>query len=132
MDMIGKICLMAAIGGFVCVFAVGETKAQTPAAAVALPAGEITRIKAQEFARSLAQLKIQEVTLTRALPVDDKALSLNRAQQNALEQELVNLAVAPLVAERDRLAQDLKSGHPRMIALNAEIEQAKASIGGNH
>ena len=126
-----KLYRLAAIGGFVCVLAAGETRAQAPAA-VPLPAGEITRIKAQEFARSLAQLKIQEVAITRTLPVDDKALALNRAQQNALEQELVHLAVAPLIAQRDRLAGELRPGHPRMIALNAEIEQARASVTSGH
>lgn len=55
----------------------------------------------------------------------------NRAEQSALKQELVNLAVAPLIAERECLAQDLRSGHPRMIALNAEIEKAKVSISGD-
>ena len=75
---------------------------------------------------------MQEVALQRAVPVDDKALALNRAQQSALDQELVNLAVARLEKERETLSQLLRPAHPRMIALNAEIEQAKASVDGSH
>ena len=126
--MATKLILIAVLVGWVGVGAPGSLHAQT--ASAALPAQEVSRIKAQEFAHSLAQLKIQEVTLQRAVPVDDKALALNRAQQAALDQELVKLAVGPLEQERQSLSNDLRPAHPRMVALNAEIEKARASLTG--
>ena len=122
--------LLSIVGILIGVCAPKLLHAQTELAA--LPAQEISRIKAQEFAHSLAQLKIQEVALQRAVAVDDKALALNRAQQGALDQELVKLAVGPLEQERQSLSNDLRPAHPRMVALNAEIEKAKASVTGGH
>lgn len=128
-----KLILMGLVAGCGSILLPGSLPAQTPVAA--LPVTEIAKIEAQEFARALAQLKVQEVALQRATPVDDRAIELNRAQQNALTQELAKIAAVPvnaelqrLEAEREDYAKDLMPKHPKMIALQAEIDQAKAAL----
>ena len=133
--MTKTLCLVS-LAASACVLAPGALPAQTPG--TPLPVAEITRIEAQEFARALAQLKVQEVALQRAVPADEKAVELNRAQQATLEQELTKLAAAPinaeiqrLEAERDDLAKDLTPRHPKMLALQAAIDKARASLAAN-
>lgn len=132
-----KLIVIAGLAAFVGVLAPDTLSAQTPESAVT--ATEVARIKAQEFSRALAQLKIQEVALQRAASVDDQALALNRAQQKALEDELNDIAMVPvkseiqrLESERQALSTELRPMHPKMIALQAEIEAAKKELVAGH
>ena len=131
--MASKLVLIAGLAVFVSFITPDSLLAQTSEAA--LTAVEVSRIKAQEFSRTLAQLKIQEVVLQRATPVDNQALALNRAQQSALDDELTHIAAEPvkleiqrLEAERQMLANELRPKHPKMVALQAEIDRAKATL----
>ena len=91
--------------------------------------------KVQEFSHALVNLKLQEVELQHATPADENKLALVRAQQKAIEQELVDMAVAPLQAELERLSTELERlsksyfpTHPKIMALQAEIERYAAKV----
>ena len=124
--MTSKLILIASLIGFV--GALAEDTPTSQAKPAALSATNIAQIKAQEFSRTLAQLKLQEVALQRATPIDNEALALIRAQQKALDQELLKLAVTPLEWEAQRLSASLFPSHPKVVAIREEIERCKATF----
>ena len=95
----------------------------------------IVQAKAQELARALVQLKLDEVALSRVQPVDQEKLALVRAQQAALNRELAKLSVASKEAElkdlEERQKWYLKTMDPRNPVpseLQVRIEKLKAEI----
>ena len=124
-----KIALLitACFTGLVCALA-DDAPVQSPSSTAAALSAAIVQAKAQEFSHALVNLKLQEVELQHATPADENKLALVRAQQKAIEQELVDMAVAPLQAELERLSKSLLPTSSKIIALQAEIERYASKV----
>jgi Na+-translocating ferredoxin:NAD+ oxidoreductase RnfD subunit len=102
------------------------------ASAAPITATDIAHIQAQEFSRALVQLKLEEVAIQHARPLDNDKLTLNRTQQKAVEQELIKLTLASLEWELQRISVRYRSTHPKMVQLQQEIEQTKSLLSSSH
>jgi hypothetical protein len=91
-------------------------------------AAEILKTKVQEFSRALVELKLQEVKLSHATPVDSKLLALVQAQEAAVNQELLHLAIGPLEARLEEALKTYSEGHRVVIELRKEIERRTSEM----
>jgi len=124
MDKKSTLLIAALFAGCCCAFA---DKAPTPKMDVA---DAIVQIKAQEFSHALVELKLQEVALSHASPIDKEKLTLIRAQQTAINQELLKLAVAPLEYKLQESLKTSRENSPRNLELREKIELARLKITG--
>ena len=119
--------ITACFTGLVCALA-DDAPVQSASSTAAAVSEAIVQAKVQAFSHALVNLKLQEVELQHATPADENKLALVRAQQKAIEQELVEMAVAPLQAELERLSKSLLPTNSKIIALQAEIERYAAKV----
>lgn len=124
------ILFAAVLLGCTRVFAGEEPKKETPDVAAM-----VVQAKAQELARALVQLKLEEVALSRAQPVDQEKLALVRAQQAALNAEMADLVSLPLKRRLEKLEatkkeflKTMNARNPKMLELQAEIDKVKAEL----
>ena len=122
LDMKNTLLIAVVFAGFACAFA---EEIPSPKQEVAVSASNIAQIKAQEFARALVELKLQEVALSRANPIDEEKLALVHAQQAALNEELVKLAVAPLKLQLKALELQLREALNTMSPKNPSVLNEK-------
>ena len=113
--------------GVVCALA-DDAPGTSPSATADAVSTAIVQAKVQEFTHALVNLKLQEVELQHTTPPDENKLALVRAQQKAIEQELVEIAVAPLQAELKELSKSLLPANPKIVALQTQIERCTAKI----
>jgi hypothetical protein len=122
-----RIVLLNLFVGVITVFAEPETAAPVPSPA------KLWAIRAQTISHALVELKLQEVTLSRAESPDREKLALVREQQRIMELELEALvpqSVSGLEQKYNELLRTLKPKHPAMIALRTEIERRKSDLNG--
>ena len=86
-------------------------------------AAEIVRVKVQDYSHALVELKLQEVALRQATPVDNDKLAVVRAQEAAINQELLHLAIGPLEAKLAEAEKIYSPGNRKLIDLRQEIER---------
>lgn len=115
----------AVFTGFACAYADDAPKPDASAVS-----SVVVQAKAQAFSRALVELKLQEVALGRAQPVDQEKLALVRAQEVALNEELVKLAAAPLEAQLHEVLKTMNTRNPRVLELQEKIARCRAEIGG--
>ncbi|MDQ3623736.1 MAG: hypothetical protein M3463_14805, partial [Verrucomicrobiota bacterium] len=130
LNMKTTLLLTASIAGFFSALAAETpTRQEQPPPLTAI---EIAQTKAQELSRVLVQLKLQEVAIQRATPVDNDSLALIRAQQKAIDQDLLDIALAPLEFELKRASSSHRSGHPILVEIQERIKKTKTILSATH
>jgi len=131
MDMKSALLLTAVFAGFGCAFADEAAAPQQNEKCIGTSAASVAQIKAQEVSRVFVELKLQEIALSRANPIDNEKIALVRSQQSALNQELVKLAIGPLQHELEESLKTSRADNPRNTQLREKITKLKVEVEGN-
>jgi len=97
-----------------------------------LTAKDLVQMHAQAISRELVQLRLEEVAVQSAAPVDNDKLARLAAQQKALQKDLLDLVLAPLEAELKHDSEFYLPTHSKIVQLRKRIEDTKTLLSGIH
>lgn len=97
-----------------------------------LAAKDLVQMHAQTISRELVQLRLEEVAVQSATPVDKDKLARILAQQKALQKDLLDLVLAPLEAALKHDSEFYLPTHSKIVQLRKRIEDTKTLLSGIH
>ena len=97
-----------------------------------LTAKDLVQMYAQAISRELVQLRLEEVAVQTATPVDNDKLARIQAQHKALQKDLLDLVLAPLEAELKHDSELYLPTHAKIVQLQKRIEDTKTLLSGIH
>ena len=95
-----------------------------------LTAKDLVQMHAQAISRELVQLRLEEVAVQTATPVDNDKLARIQAQHKALQKDLLDLVLAPLEAELKHDSELYLPTHAKIVQLQKRIEDPKTLLSG--